>query len=246
MTSGRTPNSNQVRPDHDMPKTTSERPGGTGPDPVGPQKRGSALRTGEVTPPLEDRALYYRAMANIHGVLRTSFASIALRAVLLLTAFASLQSSAQQPAYPAKTIRLIASQAPGGGIDSVSRIVSTKLSEAVGQTVIVDNRAGANGSLAAELTAKSAPDGYTLMLGAVGNLAINTFFYKQLGYDPLQDLAPVTLAISGSNMLVVHPSVPARSVKELITLARARPGVLALGSSGPGVPDISPARCSSP
>ena len=117
-------------------------------------------------------------MANIHGVFRTSFASIALRAVLLLTAFASLQGSAQQPAYPAKTIRLIASQAPGGGIDSVSRIVSTKLSEAVGQTVIVDNRAGANGSLAAELTAKSAPDGYTLMLGAVGNLAINTFFYS--------------------------------------------------------------------
>jgi len=143
-------------------------------------------------------------------------------------------ASAQQPAYPAKTIRLIASQAPGGGIDSVARIVATRLTEAVGQTVIVDNRAGANGSLAGELTAKSAPDGYTMMLGALGNLGVNTFFYKQLGYDPLQDLAPVTLAVSGGNVLVVHPSVPARSVKELIALARARPGALALGTSGTG------------
>jgi tripartite-type tricarboxylate transporter receptor subunit TctC len=155
--------------------------------------------------------------------------------LILPAAFAVASSvSAQQPAWPARTIRLIASQAPGGGIDGVSRIVSTKLSEAVGQTVIVDNRAGANGSLAAELTAKSPADGYTIMLGAVGNLGINVFFYKQLGYDPLQDLAPVTLAVSGSNMLVVHPSVPAKSVRELIALARARPGALALGSSGTG------------
>jgi tripartite-type tricarboxylate transporter receptor subunit TctC len=146
----------------------------------------------------------------------------------------ALPAHAQQPAYPAKTIRLIASQAPGGGIDSVARIVSSKLAEAVGQTVIVDNRAGANGSLAGELTARSPPDGYTLMLGAVGNLAVNTFFYKQLGYDPAQDLAPLTLAVSGGNVLVVHPSVPARSVKELLALARARPDALALGTSGTG------------
>src|SRR5262245_53128277 len=156
-----------------------------------------------------------------------------------LTVFVALLAAAhpapaQQPAYPAKTIRLIASQAPGGGIDSVSRILATRLSESVGQAVIVDNRAGANGSLAAELTAKSPPDGYTLMLGAVGNLGINVFFYKSLGYDPLHDLAPVALVVSGSNMLVVHPSVPVKSVKELIALVRARPGVLALGSSGTG------------
>jgi len=141
---------------------------------------------------------------------------------------------AQAPAYPTKSIRLIASQAPGGGIDAVSRIVSSKLGDAVGQTVIVDNRPGANGSVAGELTAKSPPDGYTLMLGAVGNLGINTFFYKRLGYDPLRELAPVTSAISSGNVLVVHPSVPARSVKELIAVARARPGELAYGTSGTG------------
>lgn len=141
---------------------------------------------------------------------------------------------AQQSAYPAKAIRLIASQAPGGGIDAVARILATKLSEALGQTVIVDNRPGANGSVSAELTAKAAPDGYTVMLGAVGNLGVNSFFYKKLGYDPLKDLAPITPVVSGSNVLVVHPSVPAKSVMELIALGRARPGELAYGTSGTG------------
>jgi tripartite-type tricarboxylate transporter receptor subunit TctC len=143
-------------------------------------------------------------------------------------------AQAQQPAYPAKAIRLIASQAAGGGVDAVARIVSSRLSEAFGQTVIVDNRPGANGSVAGELTAHSPPDGYTLMLGAVGNLGVNVFFFKKLPYDPLKDLAPVTTAISSGNVLVVHPSVPAKSVKELIGLARARPGELAYGSSGSG------------
>ncbi len=143
-------------------------------------------------------------------------------------------AAAQQPAYPTKTLRLIASQAPGGGIDAVARIVSSRLSDAVGQTVIVDNRAGANGSLAGELTAKSPPDGYTLMLGAVGNMGINVYFIKHMTYDPLNDLAPVALAVSGGNVLVVHPSVPAKSLQELIALARARPGALAYGSSGVG------------
>ncbi|MEA3158021.1 MAG: hypothetical protein QOK44_5610 [Betaproteobacteria bacterium] len=141
---------------------------------------------------------------------------------------------AQQPVYPAKPIRLIASQAPGGGVDAVARIVSTRLGEALGQTVIVDNRPGANGSVAGELTANSPPDGYTVMLGAVGNLAVNVFFFKKLAYEPLKDLAPITSAISSGNVLVVHPSVPAKSVKELIALARARPGELAFGSSGSG------------
>lgn len=141
---------------------------------------------------------------------------------------------AQQPAYPTRPIRLIASQSPGGGIDTVARIVATRLTDAVGQNVMVDNRAGANGSLAGELTAKSPPDGYTMMLGAVGNLAVNPFFTKNMTYDPLQDLAPVTPAVTSGSVLVVHPSVPAKSLKELLALARARPGQLAYGSSGVG------------
>ena len=143
-------------------------------------------------------------------------------------------AAAQQAAYPSKSIRLIASQAPGGGIDTLCRIVAPKLSDSVGQTVIVDNRSGANGSLAAEITAKSPPDGYTFMLGAVGNLGTNVIFYKKLGYDPLRDLAPITSAVSSVNVLVVHPSVPAHSVTELIALARKRPNELAYGTSGTG------------
>lgn len=143
-------------------------------------------------------------------------------------------AAAQPAAYPSKSIRLIASQAPGGGIDTLCRIVAPKLSDSVGQTVIVDNRPGANGSLAAEITAKSPPDGYTFMLGAVGNLGTNVIFYQKLGYDPLRDLAPITSAVSSVNVLVVHPSVPAQSVQELIALARRRPNELAYGTSGTG------------
>ena len=160
---------------------------------------------------------------------------------VLLTAFASSVAlgaapfaSAQQAPYPSKLVRMIASQAPGGGIDSLCRIVAPKLSEALGQSVVVENRAGANGSVAAEITAKSPPDGYTIMLGAVGNLGTNTIFYKKLGYDPLRDLAPVTSAISSGNVVVVHPSVPVRNIKELIALAKKKPNALAYGTSGTG------------
>jgi tripartite-type tricarboxylate transporter receptor subunit TctC len=141
--------------------------------------------------------------------------------------------AAAQP-YPSKLIRIVASQAPGGGIDGLCRIVAPKLTEAVGQTVIVDSRPGANGSVAAEITAKSPPDGYTIMLGAVGNLGTNVIFYRKLGYDPLRDLAPVTSAVLSANVLVIHPSVPARNVKELIALAKKKPNALAYGTSGTG------------
>lgn len=156
-----------------------------------------------------------------------------LFAAVIATLFAP-HAGAQQAAYPTKAIRLIASQAPSGGIDTVCRIVAPKLSDALGQTVIIDNRLGANGSIAAEFTAKSPPDGYTLMLGAVGNLGTNVIFYKKLGYDPLRDFAPVTTAVLSASVLVVHPSVPAGSVQELIALARRRPNALAYGTSGTG------------
>ncbi len=157
--------------------------------------------------------------------------NVAVAGVLLAV---TSQAVAQQPAYPTRPIRLIASQSPGGGIDTVARIVANRLGDALGQNVMVDNRAGANGSLAGELTAKSPPDGYTMMLGAVGNLAVNGFFTKNMTYDPLRDLAPVTPAVTSGNVLVVHPSVPAKSLKEFLALARARPGELAYGSSGVG------------
>lgn len=142
--------------------------------------------------------------------------------------------SAGAQSWPSKPIRIIASQSAGGGIDTVSRLVASRLAEATGQSVIVENRPGANGSLAAELVAKAPPDGYTLMLGAAGNLGINRFFIRTMNYDPFTDLAPVTSAISSGSVLVVHPSLPAKTVKAFIALARARPGTLAYGSSGVG------------
>lgn len=160
-----------------------------------------------------------------------SVLSTIMAGALLLIAPAAI---AQQPAYPSKPIRLIASQSPGGGIDTVARIVATRLGDVLGQNVMVDNRPGANGSVAGELTAKSPPDGHTMMIGAVGNLAVNGFFVKNMTYDPLRDLAPVTPAVTSGSVLVVHPSVPVKSLKELLALARARPGELAYGSSGVG------------
>jgi len=141
---------------------------------------------------------------------------------------------AQSGSYPERPIRFIAANAPGGGLDITARAIAPKLSAALGQQVIVDNRAGAAGSLASDIVAKSTPDGYTIMVASVGGLAVNTNLYKGLTYHPLRDLAPVTWATSGSNVLVVHPSVPARSVRELIALAKAQPGKLSYGSSGAG------------
>jgi tripartite-type tricarboxylate transporter receptor subunit TctC len=143
-------------------------------------------------------------------------------------------ASAQSDNYPTRPIRFIAANAPGGGLDITARAISSKLSAALGQQVIVDNRAGAAGSVASEIVAKSAPDGYTIMVGSIGGLAVNTHLYKNLGYHPLRDHAAITWATSGSNVLVVHPSVPAKSVKELIALAKAQPNKLSYGSSGAG------------
>jgi tripartite-type tricarboxylate transporter receptor subunit TctC len=141
---------------------------------------------------------------------------------------------AQSNAYPSKAIRFVVANSPGGGLDVTARAVAPKLINVFGQQIIIDNRAGAAGSLAAEIVAKSAPDGYTMLMGSIGNLAVNPHLYKGLGYEPLKDLAPVTYAVSGSNVLVVHPSVPAKTVQELIALGRAQPGKLTYGSSGAG------------
>ena len=141
---------------------------------------------------------------------------------------------AQSGNYPSRPIRFIAANAPGGGLDIVARMIGPRMAAALGQQVIVDNRAGAAGSIASDIVAKSAPDGYTIMVASVGGLAVNTNLYKGLTYHPLRDLAPITWATSGSNVLVVHPSVPVKSVQDLIAYAKANPDKLSYGSSGAG------------
>jgi tripartite-type tricarboxylate transporter receptor subunit TctC len=155
-------------------------------------------------------------------------------AALALLAAHATPAPAQGAAYPTKPIRFLIGSAPGGGLDITARIVGPKLAGVFGQQIVVDNRPGAAGSLAAAILAKAAPDGYTLLLGAIGNLAVNVSIYRGLDYHPLKDFSPVTFAVSQSNVLVVHPSVPAKTVQELIDLARAQPGKLTYGSSGSG------------
>ena len=138
--------------------------------------------------------------------------------------------------YPAKSIRLIVPAAPGGGADFLARIVGVKLSELVGQSVVVDNRAGASGTIAADGAAKAAGDGYTVLMGQSTSIVIAPQLYPKLPYDTLKDLKPVTLVAEVPNVMVVHPSVPASTVKELIALAKAKPDMLNFGSSGNGAP----------
>ncbi len=135
--------------------------------------------------------------------------------------------------YPSKPIRLIVPLAPGGPSDILARTVAAKLSEGVGQSVVVDNRPGAGGSLGADLVAKAPPDGYTIILVS-NSLSINASLYPKLPYDALRDLAPVTLLAYAPYILTVHPSLPVRSTKELVALARAKPGQLNYASGGSG------------
>ncbi len=136
-------------------------------------------------------------------------------------------------AYPVKPIRLIVPFAPGGGTDITARAIALKLSEAWGQQVLVDNRPGANGTIGVDLAAKSAPDGYTLTMISSSH-AVNVTLLKTVPYDLLKDLAPVTQATRQPYALVIHPSLPAKSVKQLVALAKSRPGDLNYGSSGTG------------
>ena len=151
----------------------------------------------------------------------------------LVTAAVSLSANAQT-SFPAKPVRIIVPFGPGGAADALPRLLATPLTGMWGQPVIVDNRPGAAGNIGMELGAKAAPDGYTLTSAPVGNLAINPHLYSKLAFDVLRDLTAITLVGSVQNVLVVHPSIPARSVKELIALIKARPGELTFGSGGVG------------
>src|SRR5262245_44167069 len=143
-------------------------------------------------------------------------------------------TSAWAQTWPAKPVRLIVPFSPGGSTDITARIVAQKLSESWRQQIVVDNRAGAGGNIGAEAVARAVPDGYTLLLATTGVMSINTYLYRNLAYDAARDLAPVTQIGSLPLILVVHPSLPAKSVKDLIAIAKAKPGALTYASSGVG------------
>lgn len=143
-------------------------------------------------------------------------------------------ASAVGQEFPAKPIRMIVPFAPGGPNDVLGRIVAQKMSEQMGQQVIIDNRSGAGGSTGTALAASAPPDGYTLLFSGTSSLAINPSLYPKLPYDALRDFAPVSLAGTAPSLLAVHPSVPARTVKELVAIAKASPGKLNYASGGVG------------
>ena len=136
--------------------------------------------------------------------------------------------------WPAKPIRIVVPFAPGGPADLLPRLIGPKLTEAWGQPVVVENKPGAGGNIGMDLVAKAPPDGYTLVIGPTGNLVVNPHLYPNLPYDVFRDFAPVTLIATFSNVLVVNPDVAAKSVSELIALAKAKPGTLTYGSPGTG------------
>ncbi len=163
-------------------------------------------------------------------ILRT-FPFLAMTAALLAALPAAAQTASS--AYPSRTVRIIVPYAAGGNTDITARAVSAKLGEVFGQQVIVDNRPGGGTNIGSELGARAAPDGYTLFMGGASN-AINMTLYAKPPYDTLRDFAPIVLCVKGANVLSVHPSLPARNLKELIALAKAKPGQLNFASSGLG------------
>jgi tripartite-type tricarboxylate transporter receptor subunit TctC len=154
-----------------------------------------------------------------------------ITAAVAVASFCALSAAAQS--YPSKPIHFIVASPPGGPADFVARVIGPKLTAAMGQSVVVDNRGGASGIIGTDMVAKAAPDGHTLLLANAG-LAINPSLFGKVPYDPIRDLTPVTQAISVSNTLVVHPSVAAKSVQELVALAKSRPGQLTFASAGNG------------
>ncbi len=146
----------------------------------------------------------------------------------------SAQAQSQAQSYPSRPIRMIVPFPAGGGYDFMARNIGQKLTEAWGQPVVVDNRSGANGNIASEIAAKSPPDGYTLLLGGIGPQALSVALYPKLPYDPMKDFEPVSLVAAQPNLLVVHPSLPVKSLKELIAFAKARPGQITFGSPSTG------------
>ena len=157
--------------------------------------------------------------------------SVFTTAVAVALGVASAAALAQS--YPLKPIRLLVGYPAGGSVDATSRVIAERLGPLVGQQVIVDNRPGATGNIAADLLVKAPPDGYTLYMGTVIN-AVSVSLFKSLPYDPVRDFAPVSLTVTTPSILVVNPSIPAKTVKELVAVARKNPGKLTYATTGPG------------
>lgn len=154
--------------------------------------------------------------------------------LVVAAAVAGSAVAAQAQSYPSKALRVIVPFPPGAGVDIVTRAVSGRLGEALGQQLVIDNRAGAGGIVGAEVAAKAPPDGYTLFMGTAGILTVIPHMNSKAPYSPERDFAPVSLVASVPSMLVVHPSLPVKSVKDLIALARAKPGAINYASTGNG------------
>jgi len=158
---------------------------------------------------------------------------VRLLACLALAFGVSLAAAQPAPAgYPSRPIRILVPTPPGGGADTATRLIAKRMSETIGQPVLVENRPGAGGNVAAEYVARAPADGYTIYMGAIGPMAISPGLYRSLPFDPVRDFVPITMSVVLSNILVAHPSVPARDVRELIAYARSKPGALNYGSSG--------------
>ena len=157
-----------------------------------------------------------------------------MRCLLILAAFVALAASAHAQTYPSRPIRVVVGFAPGGSTDVTARIVAERLSAALGQQVIVDNRAGAGGNIGADIVAKSEPDGHTVLMATTGVMAFNHYLYAKLPYSAERDLQPVTLIGSLPLILIVTASLPAKTTKDLIALAKSEPGKYSFGSSGVG------------
>jgi tripartite-type tricarboxylate transporter receptor subunit TctC len=170
-----------------------------------------------------------RLDASVGKLVRTVAAILAAMGIL-----AAASSFAAAPAYPTKPIRLIVPFAPGGNTDIQARLIGQKLTEWLGQQVIVDNRPGAGGTIGVDMAAKAPADGYTIVIASFGNILVGPSLYKNLPYDPVKDLAPVILISEPAGMIVVHPSVPVKSVKGLIEYAKANPDKLNYASAGNG------------
>ena len=157
-----------------------------------------------------------------------------LTCAMAAASVAPVAALAQSQAYPTKPIRFIAPFPPGGTSDIIARMAAQKLTDALGKQVLVDNRGGASGTIGYDLAAKAQPDGYTLLLCSMGGLVTNQFLFKRLPYDTQKDFAPISQLATAGQVLVVNPSVPAKSVQELVALAKAKPGQLNVGSGGVG------------